>query len=146
MKSIAGCLGLLMLFAACSDNDSNDLPISGLSGKTFQMVVDRIVTSPDVMLPVNEMDESAYSLYTGEKVYTVAFADDGKTVTVEPGGMMGEKTIATAGYVKYELHSGVFAGGRFVVWNDKGYTNAELTIYGSGVPIVSSERGTLIPK
>jgi len=37
-----------------------------------------------------------------------------------------------------------FAGGRFVVWAADVGLQAELTIYGSGVPIVSSERGPLV--
>jgi hypothetical protein len=38
-----------------------------------------------------------------------------------------------------------FAGGRFAVWPGQTSLQAELTIYGSGVPIVSSEREALTP-
>jgi hypothetical protein len=42
----------------------------------------------------------------------------------------------------YELTGGTMAGGRFVISGGR----AELTIYGSGVPIVESERGTLVQR
>lgn len=42
----------------------------------------------------------------------------------------------------FDIDKGMFAGGRFVMRGDEG----ELTTYGSGVPIVRSERGTLIAK
>jgi hypothetical protein len=43
----------------------------------------------------------------------------------------------------YSLVAGVFAGGRIVVWREAGGIQAELTIYGSGVPVVRSERGSV---
>lgn len=43
---------------------------------------------------------------------------------------------------RFDLQKGVFAGGRFVLRGD----DAEVTMYGSGVPILSSERGKLIKK
>jgi hypothetical protein len=39
--------------------------------------------------------------------------------------------------------SGTFAGGRLVIWSGTSGLQAELTLYGSGVPIFSSERGAL---
>jgi hypothetical protein len=41
---------------------------------------------------------------------------------------------------RFELDEGAFAGGRFVIRGDE----AELTMFGSGVPVVSSERGKLV--
>jgi hypothetical protein len=43
----------------------------------------------------------------------------------------------------YNLNEGTFAGGRFVVWSGKNGLQGELTIYGSGVYIISSERGSI---
>jgi hypothetical protein len=39
----------------------------------------------------------------------------------------------------FNLDAGLFAGGRLVVRGER----AEVTVYGSGVPVVSSERGAL---
>jgi hypothetical protein len=60
-----------------------------------------------------------------------------------PGGVTrleGNETAGVPGERRFELHEGAFAGGRFVVRGDE----AELTMFGSGVPIVSSERGKLV--
>lgn len=43
---------------------------------------------------------------------------------------------------RFELTEGAFAGGRFVMRGE----DAEITIFGSGVAVVSSERGKLVPR
>jgi hypothetical protein len=43
----------------------------------------------------------------------------------------------------YTLNEGTFAGGRFLVWPGNNGLQGELTIYGSGVYIISSERGSI---
>jgi hypothetical protein len=48
--------------------------------------------------------------------------------------------------IVYDLQDGTFAGGRLAVWSSKQGLQAELTIYGSGVPIISSERGVISKK
>ncbi len=45
----------------------------------------------------------------------------------------------------YDLIEGTFAGGRFIFF-DKESKEGELIIYGSGVPIIKSERGKMILK
>ncbi|MBK8316288.1 MAG: hypothetical protein IPL01_20635 [Acidobacteria bacterium] len=48
--------------------------------------------------------------------------------------------------IVYDIQEGTFAGGRFVVWFGRKGLQGELTIYGSGVPIISSVRGTILRK
>jgi hypothetical protein len=51
---------------------------------------------------------------------------------------------ATADRLIYAVVEGTFAGGRIMVWraaNDD--LQAELTIYGSGLPVIKSERGSI---
>jgi hypothetical protein len=62
---------------------------------------------------------------------------------IEPGSIRGAKVMNGEEYKLYELDEGTFAGGRFIVWIIDNSFEAELTIYGSGVPIVKSERGYL---
>ena len=61
-----------------------------------------------------------------------------------PRRLEGAETAPAAGATerRFELGPGAFAGGRFVLRGDE----AELTMFGSGVPIVSSERGTLVAR
>ena len=64
-----------------------------------------------------------------------------KRTAVRPP-MKGVRSSPTAP-LRYNLNEGTFAGGRFAVWPGKNGLQGELTIYGSGVYIISSERGTI---
>jgi hypothetical protein len=149
MKYLLNCISLLFLLESCSDTNSDNKTVEdllALNGNNFVMEVDRIAQSPDVQFPGDELEEANYVVYNGEKVYTVSFSEDGQIVTLEPGSMGGEKINTGAKAVGYELIDGVFAGGRFVVWIIGDKFEAELTIYGSGIPIIWSERGKLLPE
>jgi hypothetical protein len=149
MKYLITCVSILFLLAGCSDTNSDNKAVAGLSslnGNNFIMEVDRIAESPDVQFPMDELDEANYIAYSGEKIYTVSFSEDGQIITLEPGSLRGDKINAGVITVGYELTKGVFAGGRFVVWINDDKFEAELTIYGSGIPIILSERGNLSPQ
>jgi len=47
--------------------------------------------------------------------------------------------------LRHDLTVGTVAGGRFRVWVGETGLQAERTLYGSGVPILLSERGPLRP-
>jgi hypothetical protein len=53
-----------------------------------------------------------------------------------------ETSSAVTGERRFQIDEGAFAGGRFVMRGDE----AELTVFGSGVPVVSSERGKLVTR
>jgi len=96
--------------------------------------------------PLVELTETDYTVPVSGKSYTISFSSDGKIVTVEPGTMRGERDQAATGTLGYyNLTGGVFAGGRLVIRKVQEKQEGELTIYGSGVPIVLSERGELVP-
>eukprot|EP00930_Biecheleria_cincta_P024808 TRINITY_DN1770_c0_g1_i1.p1 TRINITY_DN1770_c0_g1~~TRINITY_DN1770_c0_g1_i1.p1 ORF type:complete len:148 (+),score=18.18 TRINITY_DN1770_c0_g1_i1:62-445(+) len=73
--------------------------------------------------------------------YRVDVTDGGSRVAVGDKPFIGVRSDDGT----YELGEGTFAGGRFVVKGEgvdaAGGLQAELTIYGSGVPIISSVRG-----
>ncbi|MBN1597537.1 MAG: hypothetical protein JW894_04545 [Bacteroidales bacterium] len=149
MKYCLTFIGLLILFTGCNKSSSEDQILSDqlLSlGNDFIMEVDRVAESPDVQFPMDELDETDYTSFSGEKNYSVHFTDNGQSVTIEPGSIGGEKIVAESEILSYDLTEGLFAGGRFVVWTENGNFEAELTIYGSGIPIISSERGKLLPQ
>ena len=66
----------------------------------------------------------------------------GKKRTAVRPPMKGVRSSPTEPLL-YNLNEGTFAGGRFVVWSGKNGLQGELTIYGSGVYIISSERGSV---
>lgn len=90
-------------------------------------------------------DEDGYQAVDPTDRYEVVISQvlDHVTITPETEPAI-ESTLAkgTAGTLSYDLDA--FAGGRFLIWTLGSGLQAELTLYGSGVPIVSSERGELI--
>jgi hypothetical protein len=145
MKNPIICLTLLLMLVSCNDiNTGKVTDFSTLNGNNYLMKVDRISDHPEVSLPSDNLNESNFTEYNEEKTYTVYFSGDGMTVTLDPGQLGGTRKEVLDNTVTYELTEGVFAGGRFIVWPDEDHFKAELTIYGSGVPIIWSERGNLL--
>ena len=96
-----------------------------------------------------EVDESEYRPISKGSTYAILVSDrgarveiDGKKRTAVHPPMKGVRSSPTEPIV-YKLDDGTFAGGRFVVWPGKNGLQGELTIYGSGVPLISSERGPI---
>ena len=95
------------------------------------------------------MEESEYRPISKGSTYPILVSGRGARVEIE-----GKKRTAVHPPVKglrssptepviYDLDDGTFSGGRLVVWSGKHGLQGELTIYGSGVYIISSERGTI---
>ena len=146
MKYAVICFGLLLLLVGCEVSnqfDKNVAEFSLLDGNEFVMEVNRISEKPDVQFPMDDLQESDYRETNEGEVYNITISEDGQMVIIEPGSIRGEKTMDGDKSKLYELDEGVIAGGRFIVWISNDSFEAELTIYGSGIPIVKSERGYL---
>ena len=144
-KSIVFLFIISVFFTRCeklTDNDDN-IEFSLLNGNNYILKVDRVLNRPNVQFPRDCLQESDYIVTNEEISYDVIFSEDGQIVTIEPGSVSGEKIIDREESKQYELVKGLFAGGRFVVWKNHEDFEAEYTIYGSGVPIIRSERGKL---
>ena len=61
---------------------------------------------------------------------------------VETNGVAGTCFASTSSRISYSLSS--FAGGLFAVWIEGSTLQAELSIHGSGLPLISSTRGVLV--
>ncbi len=117
------------------------------SGGSFVFVVDRAWQNPGAGgpgFPHDELDEEDYVPVEDGPRHDVVVSEDGARVELGETPMVGERHEAGASRIAYNLSEGLFAGGRFVVWEVEAGLEAELTIYGSGVPIVSSERGAIV--
>jgi hypothetical protein len=146
IKYVLICFGFLLLFVRCevsNQSDKNVAEFSLLDGNEFAMKVERISERPDVQFPMDDLQESDYRKTSEATVYNVTLSEDGQMVIIEPGSIRGVKVMDGDKSKLYELEEGVLAGGRFIVWISNNRFEAELTIYGSGVPIVKSERGYL---
>jgi hypothetical protein len=125
--------------------------LSQLDGNSYTLVVDRIANNPDVQFPADPLEEAEYEQTDQGNRYQVSFSEDAETVSVtgelsagETVVMPGSMETDAEGFRRYGIEEGLFAGGRFVVWTANDHFEAELTIYGSGVPIARSERGRLV--
>ena len=102
--------------------------------------------SGSVQFPSDPLPEEAYEPVNDGDGYLVVFSNGQESVAVGDTPLLGEQASYADGRREYDLTTGTFAGGRFIVWPGAAGLQAELTIYGSGVPIISSERGALTPK
>jgi hypothetical protein len=89
---------------------------------------------------------SSYQPTTPTALYLVAFSADTTTLTLTPvsssdPSYTGALQASSMQRARWDLNA--FAGGTFEVWAAGPQLAAELTILGSGVPIVSSSRGEL---
>jgi len=98
----------------------------------------------DVQFPTDPLDEEDYEPVDDGPVYAVVVSGGGQSVEVGDEPVVGVLEPGQPGEWLFNLTEGTFAGGRFVVWSSESALQAEFTIYGSGVPIVSSERGPLV--
>jgi len=96
-----------------------------------------------------EVEESEYRPISKGSTYPILVSDHGARVEIEGKErtavhppMKGLRSSQTEPVV-YKLDDGTFAGGRLVVWSGDNGLQGELTIYGSGVYIISSQRGTI---
>jgi hypothetical protein len=121
------------------------------SGGAVQYVlrVDQRLDRTAIAVPSDPPPESSFRAVEPFDAYAITVDGDAVTITALDGS---KKTIgghrarpdtgSEPGEERFALESGVFAGGRLVLRGAR----AELTIYGSGVPIVSSDRGTLVQR
>lgn len=136
---------LCLLFSMCKkqEDTAEKADFSMLNGGSFILKVNRVSIGPDVQFPRDSLKESDYTGNDENIQHKLIFSDDGTEVSIEPGPVKGVK-IKDNGVCKfYELTDGLFAGGRLLIWIDNDEFEAEFTVYGSGVPIIRSERGKL---
>lgn len=131
-------------------------PPDDLRDGAWRFEIDRVWMPPEdgVSDPTQAFDEADYEAFLdSESNWTATFSGQLESLNLTDVGwgiVFGERVILgvrgdpVGVREHYELTEGASAGGRFEVW-DAGGLQAELTIYGSGVPVVSSARGALRP-
>jgi hypothetical protein len=151
---ITRCAALLALViaSACGSERTNSSSPPALLDTfvdgQWVLTVDRVWdgTSGNIVLPTDPLSDDNYRPVSQEPMYLVVLSDQGRTVSVGVTPFVGARAALSTERVLFTLSQGTFAGGRFVVWPGAETLQAELTLYGSGRPIVQSERGSLVPK
>lgn len=140
---------MAILFSGCEEqsNNADTAAFSSLHENTFLLTIDRIASGPDVQFPGDSLRENDYTATEEGIQYWITFSENGRIITIESAvtaTVSGERVNDGEASKRYELDEGLFAGGRFIIWISNGHFEAEFTVYGSGVPIIRSERGKLI--
>lgn len=110
----------------------------------WELTVDRALRAgrPVGGAPMDPLSEGDFAPVVAGATYRLEVSQGAARIAVVEPRMGGRLEQATAERLTYTLAEGTFAGGRFVVWREPSGLRAELTIYGSGVPVVRSERGS----
>ncbi len=134
-----------LLFTMCSKqiDDAGNSNFSLLNGNKYIIEVDRILNLQNIHFPNDKLEEDDYFKIYEPIHYNIEFSKDGKAISIEPGSLKGELKNNSEKSITFELIKGVFAGGRFTIWKNSEFFEFENTIFGSGVPIIKSERGKL---
>jgi len=145
--AVEGCAGN-QGGVAPSQQDISSVLTSFVAG-SWDLRVDRAWSgvAGNVQFPSDPLDESAYEAVVGGPTHRVVVSDGGRQVVIGKTPLQGQRTRATDSVVEYSLSADTFeapAGGRFVVWRSTDGLQGELTFYGSGRPIVKSERGSMV--
>ena len=107
------------------------------------IVVNRIANAPKVQYSSENIGRNQYEPIGELRTYSITFSKGYDEIFIDPGSIHGHILENEDGDKEYELDRGTFAGGKFIVTENDDSLGAELTIYGSGVPIIKSERGFL---
>ena len=102
----------------------------------------------NIASPSAPLDDNDYTPVNDDTTYEVVIAEAWQSVSVKAQGgdpLSGKLTTTRDGILFYELTEGAFAGGHVAIRAAPSGLDAELTLYGSSVPITSSERGSLVP-
>ena len=96
--------------------------------------------------PHDDLPDTSYRRLPDEQSYPkqwdVTVDGDQVKLTFGTKTLRGRETSNMFNERRFEITEGAMAGGRFVMRG----TDAEITLFGSGVPVASSERGKLIAR
>lgn len=150
MTSLVLACACCALLQACAAKPG--LSSAWISDGEWELQVDREWVRKGAQSLPRSLTEDDYRLVSDGPRYSVVVTDGCKKVEIREVGAAGEHppkkgaTHASGDPAVYWLQEGTFAGGQFVLLRGDRGLEAELTMFGSGVPITSSQRGSLSKK
>lgn len=148
MSKLTYFLSIAVLLIGCSDESSDPL-FQDIKGSQVAFEVNRVANHPNVTTPNQLLKESDFTKMADGLSYSITFNEDSQALTLElaPDSLVyGSLQDMNNETLNYTLDQGLFAGGRITIWKAGESLEAEYTVYGSGVPIIKSERGILVKK
>jgi hypothetical protein len=144
-RSVVLCIACATLMACGEESGPTGSSSLGLHDGawllTVRQITERVPSS--VTVPTAPLPDSAYVPVPAGTSYRLELSEQGRRLTVMDPRMLGVRESTSPERLTYALTEGTFAGGRVAVWAAADGLEAELTIYGSGVAVVRSERGPL---
>lgn len=159
-KNLKIALAIFFAFSLLSCGAST--PLESPSGThhdqlSYEFHVTHRLSPHSPVPPLSEITEADFSPVDETLIYDVTFSEDFSSVLLDSrfddeilSGTYDDSwehiasNIQTHDHVIYFLDND-WVGGTFTRWNDEGTDRAEITIFGSGLPIVGMLRGVLIP-
>ena len=141
MKHMSAVLVSVLACGACTPTDSSLSESAGFHDGAWVLVVDRALRDGrgTAGFPSTPLSESDFAPAAGNTTYQVDVSEQGARIVIN-----ATLAPATPGSGKgNQIVEGSFAGGRFVASQISGDLQGELTTYGSGRPVLRSERGPL---
>jgi hypothetical protein len=141
-------LASVIVCGACRSSDRSDSELRhAFHDGVWLLTVSRALrpgsSTSLVGVPTDPLSEADFAPVDGGARYRLVVSEDAARIEVVESQMVAWLEQATAERLIYGLVDGAFAGGRIMVWREPNGIQAELTIYGSGVPVVRSERGSV---
>ena len=110
----------------------------------YIFTVTHVADHPTVGFPSDAISDSLYLPVTQMVTYRITFTGLRDTVFIDTT-RYGLKISEDSTSVHYNLISTSGVNGTFIIHENDSLSRADLTLYGSGVPIIKSERGVLEP-
>lgn len=108
-----------------------------ITDHNYVLTITQVANHPPVLIPSNAIPDSCYQLVNDNISYMIRFSESFDSVFID-SLRVGQKDKVDSGKIYYKL-----TAGRFIIWEYNSTLNAEFTQYGSGVPVIKSERGVL---
>jgi len=144
-RSALALLLLTCLLGNCNKSpDTAANTTAAPTTNTFIFQITEIADHPHVHFPNDTVSEHEFQADSNGRSYDVRFSADEDTVFVKHDSLICIRVSEVGVVRKYNITNWM-AGGRFLVLLGMSPLKAELTQYGSGVPIIRSERGVLLP-
>lgn len=112
---------------------------------SWLLKVDRVWNGQTVIsLPNDTILDDDYLTTDLGNCYKIIISEHGSKLAIQGTPVSGVRILNTENRCEYQIEDGLFSGGVIYIWNSSFGIQAEYRVYGSGKPVVGSERGVFV--
>ncbi len=142
---------MLIIFSQCQKTETVQEPVDN-----DEDVFDELFGN-EYLFTITEFENAEVTNSENEK-YIVQFSEDGSDIDFIDNYLYGsfvDKDVNSESYerfledfdkdqvIVYNLNDSTFAGGKLIIWYENNSFYGQLTIFGSGVPVIYKVKGDL---